>query len=129
MSPEVHPPLGLCVLAAHLRREGHAVRILDLDLEVKSATDAADSYLATFGNALRRERPECVGVTSMFNNSLHAEQIIRATKTLDSRIVTVAGGSHFGALPGASLERIPELDYVIRGEGEAALAQLGAALD
>jgi len=128
MSPEVQPPLGLCVLAAHLRRYGHAISILDLDLEEKSASHSPDHYLETFEAALREQRPQVVGFTSMFNNSLHAERLIRATKTVDCSIITVAGGSHFGALPQESLHRIAELDFAICGEGEGALSNLLSAL-
>jgi radical SAM superfamily enzyme YgiQ (UPF0313 family) len=129
MSPEVHPPLGLCVLASHLRGSGHTVSILDLDLEEKSASYNPDHYIETFTSALREKRPGVVGFTSMFNNSLHAERLIRATKDVDAGIVTVAGGSHFGALPQQSLDRIPELDFVVRGEGEVAFSQLLSALN
>jgi len=128
MASEVSPPLGLCMLAAHVRRAGHSVRILDLDLEDKPAPSPA-AYLDTFANAVRDERPAIVGFTSMFNNSLHAERLIGTAKRLDDRVVTVAGGSHFGALPRRSLERIPQLDFVVRGEGEAAFASLLDALE
>jgi hypothetical protein len=65
----------------------------------------------------------------MYNNSLHAERLIRATKAIDPRIVTVAGGAHFGALSSAALDRIPDLDFAVRGEGEVAFAQLVEAID
>jgi len=129
MSPEVHPPLGLCVLASHLRGSGHKVSILDLDLEEKSASNSPEHYIETFKLTLHEQRPGVVGFTSMFNNSLHAERLIRATKEVDTGIITVAGGSHFGALPRQSLERISELDFVIRGEGEVALGQLLSKLN
>jgi radical SAM superfamily enzyme YgiQ (UPF0313 family) len=130
LSPEVHPPLGLCVLAAHLQHAGHTVRILDLDLEEKVAPQGdPNRYLVTVAESLRRERPAVVGVTSMFNNSLQAERIIGAAKEFDPTIVTVAGGSHFGALPRESLARIGALDFVVRGEGEATLAALLAAIE
>jgi radical SAM superfamily enzyme YgiQ (UPF0313 family) len=129
MSPEVHPPLGLCVLASHLRHLGHSVSILDLDLEEKRVSHSPEHYLETFTAAVREQCPAVIGLTSMFNNSLHAERLIRATKDVDSGIITVAGGSHFGALPQQSLQRIRELDFVIRGEGETALAGLLTALN
>lgn len=129
VSPEVQPPLGLCVLAAHLRRQGHDVSILDLDLEDKASPHRPEQYLETFSELLKKRRFDVVGVTSMFNNSLHAERLIRAAKTVDPAIATIAGGSHFGALPCESLRRIPALDFVIRGEGEVALSQLVMALE
>lgn len=126
---EVQPPLGLCVLAAHVLGAGHRVSILDLDLDVKSVRQSPDYYLEKFRATLREKRPQVVGVTSMFNNSLLAERLICAAKRLEPGLVTVAGGSHFGALPEQSLARIAALDYVIRGEGETALCNLLSALD
>ncbi len=126
MSPEVHPPLGLCVLASHLRRAGHDPSLLDLDLEEKSRPG---EYVQTFRAAVREHNPRVIGFTSMFNNSLHAERLIQAAKGVDDGIITVAGGSHFGALPRECLRRIPQLDFAIRGEGEASLTALLFSLE
>jgi radical SAM superfamily enzyme YgiQ (UPF0313 family) len=128
-SREVTPPLGLCTLAAWLRVSGHHVRILDLDLEIKGDPDGAKTYLTKLSRELADYEPTAVAVTSMYNNSLHAERLIRAVKAFDSDIVTVAGGSHFGALTDQALRRIPELDYAIEGEGEQSFSSLLAALE
>src|SRR5262245_8020217 len=126
---EVTPPLGLCTLAAWLLHRGHQVRIVDLDLEIKRALAEGDTGLPDlFTAALREVDPEVVGVTSMYSNSLQAERLLRAVKQYDPGIITVAGGSHFGALGTQSLGRIPELDYVITGEGEGAFGSLLDAL-
>ncbi|HZS54316.1 MAG TPA: radical SAM protein [Bryobacteraceae bacterium] len=129
ISPEVHPPLGLSVLASHLVRSAQAVSIVDLDLQTKQPHSNPDQYMTEFRAALCEQRPQVVGFTSMFNNSLHAERLIRAAKEVDGSITTIAGGSHFGALPRESLERIPELDFVVRGEGEIVLSKFLSALD
>ena len=128
-SREVTPPLGLCTLAAWLRVNGHEARILDLDLEIKGDPDGANTYLTKLRTELADYEPAAVGVTSMYNNSLHAERLIRAVKAFDSQIVTVAGGSHFGALAHQALRRIPELDYAIEGEGEQCFSSILAALE
>ncbi len=127
-SREVTPPLGLCTLASWLKHQGHQVWILDLDLEVKGLSDAQDVYRGLLARAIWGFSPSVVGITSMYNNSLQAERMARTVKECDPSIVTVAGGSHFGALGQHSLQRIPELDYVIEGEGEQAFAALLAAL-
>jgi hypothetical protein len=49
-------------------------------------------------------------------------------KLHDEGIATIGGGSHFGALGPQALRRIPELDYVIEGEGEQAFSALLSAL-
>ena len=128
-SPEVTPPLGLCTLAVWLKHNGHQVRILDLDLEVKGLADGQESYLGILARALTDFEPKAVGITSMYNNSLQAERVAGAVKRFDPSIVTIAGGSHFGALGRQALRRLPELDFAIEGEGEQAFSSLLAALD
>jgi|KBSSwiStaDraftv2_1062776.scaffolds.fasta_scaffold59879_3 radical SAM superfamily enzyme YgiQ (UPF0313 family) len=128
-SSEVTPPLGLCTLAAWLKSQGHQVRILDLDLEIKGRPDGQATYLRLLDNALRDFSPAAAGITSMYNNSLQAERMVQAVKNYDSSIVTIAGGSHFGALGRQALLRIPELDYAIEGEGEQSFSRLLTALE
>src|SRR5205085_8714727 len=126
---EVTPPLGLCTLAAWLRHQGHEVRILDLDLEIKGRQDGQQTYLGLLARGVSDFSPAAVGITSMYNNSLQAERMARTVKACDPSIVTIGGGSHFGALGPRALRRIPELDYAIEGEGEQAFSALLAALE
>lgn len=128
-SREVTPPLGLCTLAAYLKHLGHQVQILDLDLEVKGLANAHAVYQSLLERAVSDFSPRVVGITSMYNNSIQAERMARTVKECDPSVVTVGGGSHFGALGRHSLRRITELDYAIEGEGEHAFAALLAALD
>lgn len=122
---EAAPPLGLCTLAAHLNRRGDEVLVCDLDLEVKTALqDRAPSFIEHFLGVVERFRPAVIGFTSMFNNSLQAQRLIQAARRFAPAAVTVAGGPHFGSLGTAALERIPELDFVVRGEGETTLSLL-----
>jgi hypothetical protein len=65
----------------------------------------------------------------MYNNSLQAGRMVQAVKNYDSSIVTIAGGSHFGALGHHALRRIPELDYTVEGEGEQSFSRLLTALE
>jgi radical SAM superfamily enzyme YgiQ (UPF0313 family) len=128
-SKEVSPPLGLCTLASWLTVQGHDVLVLDLDLELKDPDLSSDyQYLPIFRRALREYAPSAIGFTSMYSNSPLAVRLIRAAKEIDDSVVTIAGGSHFGALAGPSLQRIPELDFVIEGEAETAFAALLDAL-
>lgn len=126
---EVSPPLGLCTLAAWLRHQGHEVRILDLDLEVKGLPEGQGVYQGLLARSVCDFSPQAVGITSMYNNSLQAERMARTIKECDPSVVTIGGGSHFGALGRQALRRIPELDYAIEGEGEQAFSTLLAALE
>src|SRR2546423_14240376 len=117
---EVSPPLGLCTLAAWLRHQGHEVRILDLDLEVKGLPAGQDVYLSLLAHAVRDFSPSAVGITSMYNNSLQAEGMGLPVKEGGPSIVTIAGGSHLRGLGRQSVRRLPESDYAIEGGGEHA---------
>jgi radical SAM superfamily enzyme YgiQ (UPF0313 family) len=124
------PPLGLCTLASFLRSRGHDVHICDLDLEVKARDEDPNKvYTTLFCEALDEFLPDVAGFTSMYNNSLQAEQLIAATRAHLPNVTTVAGGPHFGALCLESLARIPALDFAVEGEGEIGLLKLLDALD
>lgn len=124
-SPTVQPPLNLCTLGAHLVRHGHEIRIVDLDLETKSdPSDARQLSERIFLREVASFEPDLVGFTSMYNNSLQAERLLRACKESFPGLPTVAGGSHFGAQGLEAMRRIPALDFVIEGEGETALLSL-----
>ncbi|MBS0444622.1 MAG: cobalamin-dependent protein [Proteobacteria bacterium] len=126
----VQPPVGLAALGAWLHSEGHSVQILDLDLEQRLAGKVQWPYACTCLDARMREfAPDVCGFTSMFSNSLFAARLIARAKAWNDGVVTVAGGSHFGALATDSLAYIPELDFAVRGEGETAFADLLQALD
>jgi radical SAM superfamily enzyme YgiQ (UPF0313 family) len=128
---EVTPPLGLCTLAAWLKYHGYSVSILDFDLELKAFEEKERFQLIESILILRIESftPDVICVTSMYSNSLYAECIIKYAKKNDPAIITVAGGSHFGAQGALSLKRIPQLDYVLEGESETALLELLEYLD
>jgi radical SAM superfamily enzyme YgiQ (UPF0313 family) len=119
----VEPPVGLAALAAWLVKLGHTPKLLDLELfqRVNNIVEW-DACVSEFNKALRRFEPDVVGVTSMYSNSLHAARLISLAKTWRTDVATLAGGSHFGALPRQSLIRHPALDFVIQGEGEGPLA-------
>jgi radical SAM superfamily enzyme YgiQ (UPF0313 family) len=125
----VQPPLGLCTLAAWLLRNGHDIELVDLDLETKLfEKDPSTTYRALFSAKMAEFQPDLVAFTSMYNNSLQAGHLIRSAKSCLPHTPTVAGGPHFGAQGAEALNRVPELDFVVEGEGEKAFLALVDAL-
>ncbi len=100
------PHLGLAYLAAVSERRGDQVRVFDLDVEETPLTDFVREY-----------RPEIVGITS---NTPQVKQGWLAARMIKSvaDVPIVQGGPHVSALPEESAAR-PEIDVVVRGEGEA----------
>jgi len=73
--------------------------------------------------------PDLVGFTSTFQQNTAALATARAVKKLDPRIRTALGGANCDGEQGAALHRnFSFIDFVVRGEGEAAFPQLLAAL-
>jgi radical SAM superfamily enzyme YgiQ (UPF0313 family) len=122
---EITPPLGLCSLAGWLSFNGYEVSILDFDLLLKEHGEANRFvHIATIlAERFLSFTPDLLCVTSMYSNSLYAAYIIRQAKKINPGIITVAGGSHFGAQGILSLQRIEELDFVLEGEAEVALPE------
>jgi radical SAM superfamily enzyme YgiQ (UPF0313 family) len=110
------PPLGLTILAAVLREKGHEVRIID-------AAVLGLSYEDTIKNILY-EKPKYVGTTSVTVSIFNAAKLNMILKERDNEIKTIVGGPHVTALPVDTLERFPQFDYCVVGEGEISLVNL-----
>jgi anaerobic magnesium-protoporphyrin IX monomethyl ester cyclase len=117
----ISPPLGLAWIAAVLEREdGVQVSLLDCN--------ASGLGWADLRQAIEEQRPDLVGATSMtpyFPAALRAMQI---AKDVESRTVTVLGGQHVTFLAEETLRQHPEVDLVVRGEGERVVIELVRAL-
>lgn len=100
----VAEPLALEYLAAGAREDSHDVRILDLRLH----GDALDSTLISW-------QPDVVGITGYSMHVLHNLAVCRKVKSLLPECYTVTGGHHATLLPEDFF--IPEMDFVVRGEG------------
>ncbi|MER5985516.1 RiPP maturation radical SAM C-methyltransferase [Streptomyces sp. NPDC001787] len=89
----------------------------------------APDFVAEIARRIVDEAPDVVGFTSTFQQNTAALAAARQVKRLAPHIRTVIGGANCDAEQGAALHRnFPFLDYVVRGEGEAAFPQLLSAL-
>jgi radical SAM superfamily enzyme YgiQ (UPF0313 family) len=116
------PPLGLLTLASVIRDYGHEPAVLDLNLEVLSDRSLGGDRFYDF--ALERiacAAPNAVCFTSMCLESHVALELARRVKDASPEVVTIFGGTHFGAIAREVLEDFPFADYVITGEAEDAL--------
>ena len=115
------PPLGILSIAAVLEKEGVEVEIVPADVLGLNRRGIAQ--------AIRRFEPDIVGVTSTTENRFQSFDLIRLAKKTRPKALTVLGGPHASMAAEDSLAHIPELDLVVRGEGELTMIELCRALD
>lgn len=109
------PPIGLAFVAANLEKTGFEVTLLDNYLLNKS-TDEIKSEL-------KKLNPEIVGVSCSSNTYKRAIETAVAVKEALHSCKLVVGGPHPSIMPESMLQH-PQIDYVVLGEGERAMAQL-----
>ncbi|UJS20397.1 MAG: cobalamin-dependent protein [Candidatus Brocadia sp.] len=121
-------PIGACLVAEATRREGHAVRVLDL-MFVKDPVSSLESELVKFN-------PDIVGlsVRNIDNNDMQNpvaffRDLKPLAKTIRSktRSALVLGGAAVAIMP-EELLRYTGADWAILGDGEVVFPQLAASL-
>jgi len=101
-------------LAAVLEQAGHQVQIYDAVVEDEPLRDV-----------LQRGKFEVVGISSTTPLINEAWEAAREAKTHGA--VTILGGPHPTLLPDESIQR-PEVDLVVRGEGEDTIIEIASNL-
>ncbi len=114
------PPLGLAYLSAAIKARGHAVTLLDMQGLLMDSE-------ALVGR-LNAERPRVVGITAMTPTLPVALRVARLARASLPDAYIVLGGIHPTLDPEGVLAE-PAVDFVVRGEGEEAFAQLLEALE
>ena len=113
------PPMGLAIIAAVLERSGYPVSVVD-------------------ANALRLKPEEIppltldadiVGLTAMTPSINTALKIARHIKSERPDLPVILGGPHATLLPEETLATAPEVDIIVRGEGEETIIDLLRALE
>ncbi len=113
------PPMGLAQIAAVLERKGYQVTIVDANaLRLKPRVVVSD-----LGDA------DVVGITAMTPTIGAALAIARAIKDAKPELPIVLGGAHATLLPDETLAAAPEIDIIVRGEGEETIIELLPALE
>ena len=115
------PPLGLLYIGAVLEKEGHEIRIVPADLWKLGWRQIAGKIIEF--------SPDIVGVTSTTENRFQSFELVRLAKKTRPEAFTVMGGPHASMAAEDALAHVPELDIVVRGEGEQTMAGLCQVLD
>lgn len=127
---EPYPPLGLAYIAAVLEREGVDVQILDAFSEGIHLVNLQGGYYRIglsddeIKERLRSFNPDVVGVSYNFTNFFDEDlQLPRLVKETIPQAIVVLGGAHVTMDYEPSISN-PNVDVIVRGEGEYTLTEL-----
>ncbi|HEU4400956.1 MAG TPA: radical SAM protein [Candidatus Polarisedimenticolia bacterium] len=107
-------PLGLGSINALLRREGFDARLANL-------SEWSWTRVARF---LVTEKPDLFGVSVFTFNRHEAMRLAGLARAANPRCLVVAGGPHATHMAGHLLEHYPQVDLVVRGEGEETMLEI-----
>jgi len=119
MGEYLPPPFGIIQLAAYLERE-----VKDAEIKVLDCT-AQQMLWSDLEKEIESFNPNIVAASAFATcNTYSILRTMEIAKNMNPRILTVTGGQHFSATTQESLEKYPEIDVIVRGEGEETLTEL-----
>ncbi len=118
MGEYLPPPSTLLILAAFVERE-----LPDIDIEI---VDCQARKLGWYGleKYLESSNPSMVLTSGFTCNAYSCARTCELAKKVNEEIITIVGGIHFSFVPDESLDNFPEIDFIVRGEGELTLVDL-----
>ena len=119
MGEYLPPPLGILGLAAYLESKIPDVEIEVLDCQARLLDwDGLERHIESY-------RPDIVASSSLATcNAYTTIRVVAIAKKVNPSILTIVGGQHFAATADESLRTYPEIDVIIRGEGELTLVDV-----
>ena len=110
---------GLASMAMYARHQG------GIEAYVYSSADHSPEAVAKI---IRAQKPTVIGVSCSSYNRFSCLTLARIAKKIDPDIIVVFGGVHATFLDEQILAHYPEVDYIVRGQGEVTFFKLLAAL-
>jgi anaerobic magnesium-protoporphyrin IX monomethyl ester cyclase len=119
MGEYMPPPYGLLQLAAYVESKIKNIEIEVIDCQAEQLDWKGLEKEIGFFN------PNIVAVSGFATcNAYTVVRTLELSKKVNPEILTVTGGQHFTATAQESLAQYPEIDVIIRGEGEQTLTEL-----
>jgi len=110
------PFLGIGYIAAYVEKfSHHQIEIFDAHTYGFNPSEAAKKII--------EKKPDVVGIHAITDNRFKAINLAKELKKRNKNIIVLMGGPHFSLTAKNALEVVPEIDYIIRGEGEKAVVQ------
>lgn len=114
------PPLGVTSIAAVLEEQGYDVSVVDGNAENLTVSDIQ--------TRLKMIHPDVVGISCNYSPLHYPTLEIAALVKKKLGVPVMVGGNHATALAEYILQGSPDIDVVIRGEGEITFPALVQAL-
>jgi anaerobic magnesium-protoporphyrin IX monomethyl ester cyclase len=119
MGDYLPPPCGIIQLGAYLERELPEVELEVLDCNV------SELGWKDLRKHIEDYNPDIVASSSLATcNTYEVARTLQTAKRVNKEIFTVTGGIHFSFMAEESLEVYPEIDAIVRGEGELTFTEL-----
>ena len=113
--------LGLGYLAAILEKNQYEVDVIDCQV-LKLSADGFRSEIA-------KRNPSIVGITSTTLTYKSGLQMAKIAKEVHPNCITIMGGPHVTFWDDKALQECPELDVIVRREGEITLLELAQRVE
>jgi anaerobic magnesium-protoporphyrin IX monomethyl ester cyclase len=119
MGEYLPPPYGIIQLATYLESEvkDAQIEILDCNAQKVDWPNMEKRIEASGSNIV-------VSSSLATCNTYVVARTLETAKKANPKILTVTGGQHFTATAQNSLEEYPEIDVIVRGEGEQTFVEL-----
>lgn len=118
MGEYLPPPTGLLTLAAYLEE-----KIPEIEIEILDCQAERKDW-----NNVKRDiesfSPSIVAASGFTCNAYVCAKVSEIAKDVSDEIITIVGGQHFSFTAEESLSDFPEIDYIVRDEGEVTLVEL-----
>lgn len=124
MGEYLPPPYGLLQLAGYLESKLKGVEIQVIDSQAMSLDwKGLEKRVQSF-------HPDIVASSGFATCNVYvAARTVEMAKKLKPDVLTVSGGQHFTSMAQESLQAYPEMDVIVRGEGEETLVELVKAVE
>jgi radical SAM superfamily enzyme YgiQ (UPF0313 family) len=115
------PSLGLMYLAAEIRCHGYVPEIIESNIMNLSIEGVVERVV--------RSNPAYVGLSLFTVGVWNSAKIANLIKRQLPNITIIIGGPHVSSMGRETMERFPQFDYAILGEGEKTLVDLLKAIE
>jgi anaerobic magnesium-protoporphyrin IX monomethyl ester cyclase len=119
MGDYLPPPYGIIQLGAYVE-----TKLPEVDIEVLDC-NATKKDWDDLKLHIENTKPDIVASSSLATcNTYEVARTLQTAKKVNPKILTVTGGPHFSFLSEECLQKYPEIDAIVRGEGEITFTEM-----